>query len=183
MIYKRTIYLFFSFLFCFASPLCGLPYEVAADRALDSIAERLAKQNGLKYLMCGMGGLIDSDKITWALSFTDDRQMTIEQARPMAVLLAKRLLAGMRNHMAFDIYLREVAKDKVHAETNLKELSQKCLGFKIAYWDKQCNRPPEPYVSQVRVVGKKIYYYYADPKDHSLRLVLKETLDNASAQE
>ena len=56
---------------------------------------------------------------------------------------------------------------------------QERLGLKIAFWDENVNRYPEPYLSQIKVINGIIYYYQVNPKDQSLGKPYTETLEEA----
>jgi hypothetical protein len=64
----------------------------------------------------------------------------------------------------------------------LKQVGLQYIGLKIAFWDKNNNRPPIPYLAQIAFFDEKFHYYQADPETQALRLVLVESFEEALAK-
>ena len=77
----------------------------------------------------------------------------------------------------------EVPEDLVAKEKEIytEQVNMNQIGFKIAYWDKNVERPQAPHLAEIRFIGRILYYYEADPKTQALRLVLQEPYDEAMA--
>ncbi len=51
------------------------------------------------------------------------------------------------------------------------------MGIKLSFWDEEVNRRPFPYVSLIKVMDNRIFYYYADPTTQKLQEPIIETFE------
>lgn len=103
------------------------------------------------------------------------------QPLPEAQHDAKALVASFWNMLENDkrtlVYFE---KTKRTIREHLREkLSVGLVGVKIAYWDKDENRPLPPYVAEVVFYDNTFYYYQADPETQALKLILVEPYNEA----
>lgn len=143
---------------------------VKADHAMDCVAEKLAKTYQLQLITSSCGVLIDSKKALWARGFIARYPATIEQVRP--------IIADMSRTILWHLYHDPVyATAKKHTLMNRQPLGNQLVGFKLAFWDSNMDRPLAPFLAQVKFVDGKIHYYYADPKTQALQEPLVEELE------
>lgn len=147
----------------------GPSYDSNPRNALDKFAETLTKPYQLKLLISGLGGIVDSKTGLWALHFTSQQKMTLDQARPLAVHIASELINFMYTNPFFAEYMRQEGRGRV--------LSLEDMGYKIAFWDENVDRPLSPYLAEIRLRNGELYYYYADPQTQALQRPLVEPLN------
>lgn len=147
----------------------GPPYDTQPRNALDIYGEALAKQYQLKLLLSGTGSIVKS-KGTWALHFTSSQKMTLEQGRPFAEEIAKRLIGFMSSNPLFTEFFKK-AENYKRSTPSIND-----MGYKVAFWDEKINRPLPPYLAEIRLCDGKLYYYYANQKTQALEEPLIEQL-------
>lgn len=172
---RQVIRLFTAIASCFI--LCsanhtGPKYDSEPRDALDILAISLAKKYQLNFLNSGTGIIAGYDEGLWALNYTSAKKMTIEEARPMVAEMAQAFLYKMYHDPLFAAYME--ASKRYSRRT---ELANDLMGFKIAFWDENVDRPLNPYLAQIRFADNKIYFHYASPKDQSLLEPKVETLE------
>lgn len=151
-----------------ARPLrLSVQYDHLAREHLEVFGDKLAKEFGLCHILSGGGPLIDSRCVTWSLAFTSNKALTIEEARPLVQGLANSMWRLVQQDPAFGQYLE--------ADRG-KPLERTYLGYKLAFWDADVNRPLSPYLAQVTLSGNEVLYFYADPKTQALLPPIKEAL-------
>lgn len=147
-------------------------YGPSVDRntrnALDKFGEALAKPYQFKLLISGCGGIVGSTSGLWALHFTSQKKMTLDQARPLAVHMANELINFMFASPLFAEYMKLDRKGS---------LTLDCIGYKIAFWDENVDRPLRPYLAEIRLRDGELYYYYADPETQALQAPLVEPIN------
>lgn len=153
-----------------AKEYVGPAYDVNAWKSLDAFASGLSKQYGLELLNTGVGSMMDTPKVKWAISFVDHRPTTREQIRPMLIALIDQSWHKVSTDPVF-LNSMVYSREKAVVPAN--------IGFKIAFWDANVDRPLYPYLAQVRVTGEQITYFYADPKTQALEAPIVETLEEA----
>jgi hypothetical protein len=146
------------------------------SKNLEAFGKQLAKKNGLKFLIDGVGTVVDSTDVYWDMSFTSDRAMTIDDARPLVVSMIQDFWVKVNKD---PIYKTEL--DKRHAFYTYVDpnITPQRLGFKLAFWDKNVDRPLPPYLAQIKVLKGVIQYYQANPKDQSFQPPIIETFQEA----
>jgi hypothetical protein len=169
--------LIFVLLLNYSTPLHAVnKWWIERDKSLANFGEQLAKKNGMKCLKTHVGSIVDSKIVAWDISLLSDQQLTIEQARPMVVAMIKDFWKKVNDDPSFDNGLKELHKTMSWYSP---ELTPKRLGIRIAFWDKDVNRPLPPYISQIKVLEGRIEYYQANPKDQSLLPPYIETFEQA----
>lgn len=150
----------------------GPKADVAAREALDRTAEQIAKKYRLEFLNSGLGsGLVGYTPCLWALSLVSHDNMTIDQARPIAKDIAQTLLNKIYTDPLFAAYCK-TAQPRPTACT----LTDDKVGFRLAFWDADVNRPLKPYLAQIRFADGKLYYHYANPQTQALEEPIVEPL-------
>ena len=159
------------FMWLSAKEYHGPKEEQRVWRAYDAFAAQFAKQFQLELLNTGLGSMMDTPRVKWAMSLVDHRQMTQDQLRPSLLQMIDTVWSKVKTDPAFAAKLDSYPKKET--------LHPEMIGFKIAFWDADVNRPLHPYLAQVRVTGEKISYFYADPKTQALQEPIVETLTEA----
>lgn len=151
----------------------GPSYETKPLYALDKLGKDFAKKNNLKFLNSALGSyLTGSEVCVWSLNFISRNAMTIDEARPMVKSLTLKVLEKIKQDPLFAAYLE---KGKGFITT---ALGPDAVGFRLAFWDSEVNRPLYPYLAQIRLAEGKIFYHYADPKTQALQDPIIESIDS-----
>lgn len=153
--------------------------DVKGMRKLESFGRQQAKKYQMRYLNKGVGTIVDSPTVAWDISLVGPQKLTLEQARTLIVCMLDEFLTLVTKDPLFDEYLKNEKKllswyDPV--------LSPKRIGIKLAFWDENVDRYPSPYISQIKAMEGKVFYYQANPKDQSLVEVRVETFEEAFAK-
>ena len=139
-------------------------------KVLEKFATALAQKHGMKFLLIGTGHLVDQRDSRAGFSFIDDREMTIEQGRPIAVLMVNAFCEKFNKDPLFKTWMKRSYPGLFFSWA---------FGMKISFWNKDYDRPLAPKLSQIRFIEDKIHYYYASAKDQSLELVHSESIEEA----
>lgn len=142
-------------------------------------AKSLTSKYGFKYLNSGIGTVVDNLDVSFAIGMMGKQQMTIDQARPMVLNMINEFFQKVSTTPLFDEYGKRVKKTLYYYDDRM--IPEK-LGLKIAFWDQNVNRYPQPYLSQIKVMEGVIYYYYVNPKDQSLGELITETYEEAHSK-
>jgi len=108
------------------------------------------------------------------VSFMDSRNATLEQGRISAGGLAKDFLTL---NYSSDLIYQRLSKDftERRRKKSLDDFILDHFGFRLAYWDKNMNRPQAPYLAEIQYYNGVFHYYEADPKTQALRLIFEES--------
>lgn len=148
----------------------GPAYDTRPRYAVDIFGKALAKEYQLEFLNGGLGDLADSKQGIWALNLVSRQEMTIEQGRQLAISIACK-------------FLDKVYKDPLFASSCQKKgtsLKKEHVAFRLAFWDKNTDRPSYPFLAQIRLADGKLYYHYADPETLVLQEPIVEDFDKFS---
>lgn len=159
-----------------------IPEHVVKEKvsyvALESFGRQMAEEFGVHFLLSGSGSFIAEEEIRWCLAFTSTRQLTLEEARPLAERMADRLWAfGMANPI-FEQTVKAAQFDDYESFGRSKRPSfnRRQFGFRLAFWDEEVNRPKVPYLAQINFAGDKLLYFYADSDTQALLPPITEEL-------
>lgn len=147
-------------------------HDVKARAAMDVFGKQIAKEYQLELLNTGLGSLADSSKGLWALNLVSHENQTLEQGRELATAIAKKLVQKVYTDPLFADYCRIEARPG-----GSSAVKQEYVAFRLAYWDKNVNRPLHPYLAQIRLVDGSLYFHYADPKTQALQEPIVEALN------
>ncbi|NNM43197.1 MAG: hypothetical protein HKM07_02515, partial [Chlamydiae bacterium] len=151
-----------------------ISYETNARKHFRKEGEKLAKKYDLKIIGNGLGQiLVDAKQGTWTLSFTSEKALTLEQVRPIVADISFTLLHALYHDPIYPEYYK---RRREEGDPHVPPLNDDEIGFKLAFWDKNVNRPLYPYLAQVRLADSNIYYYYANPKSQALESPTIESL-------
>ncbi len=110
----------------------------------------------------------------WLRSFDSD---TLAQGRLKAVALVNELWHMIQTDPVSLNYFAKVKGSK----STLSAPVLKNVGVKIAYWDKNTNRPEQPYLAEIQFLNEKFSYYQADPNTQALLLIHEESYETANS--
>jgi hypothetical protein len=100
--------------------------------------------------------------------------MSLEQGRILAAEFVQDYWNTFKNHPLTKQYVeKRLSKRGIH------EMELQHFAVKIAYWDQQVNRPPIPYLADITFCDKTFNYYQADPETQALRLIYRESYEEA----
>lgn len=184
---NKKVIIFFCLFLCgcilpmttFSREFIGPAYSVKVERMIDDFGKKLAQKNEMKFLRSGVGAIVNSNLTAWDLSLTSNKNWTIEQARPIIVSMIKEFLNLVLDNPDIENYIKKISSNRPSFNS---ELSPRRIGFKLAFWDENVDRPLPPYLAQIKVMEGKIFYFYANPKDQSLQQPpVVETFEEAFA--
>jgi hypothetical protein len=155
----------------FSQPPKHVQLEKKQNEVLEKFATTLAQKHGMKFLLRGLGHLVDQKETRAGFSFIDGRELTIEQGRPIAVSMIYAFCCKFNNDPLFKTW-------KIMQESP-RFYYLWAFGMKISFWNKDYDRPLAPKLSQIRFIEDKINYYYASAKDQSLELIHSEPIEEA----
>jgi hypothetical protein len=138
--------------------------------ALDAFAKVLAKEHQLEFLNSGVGIIANADQAIWAISLVSRQQMTLEQGRQFATTIAHKLYKKVLDDPLFAQYCQEMSF--IHKSSEVKK---EYVAFRLAFWDKNTNRPLYPYLAQIRLADGNFFYHYADHETQALQTPIIET--------
>jgi hypothetical protein len=167
-----TSFTFFNFI------NADISFQEEAKNSLKNEGKKLAKKYDLEIIGDGLALASDisgSKDGRWALSFTSKEALTIDEARPIIMDISYKLLYSFYHDPTFSKYYQYSKKEYpfLHATMDPNE-----IGFRLAFWNKDVNRPLYPYLAQVRLADSKIYYHYADPETQALQPPIVESLES-----
>lgn len=181
---KISIFIFLLAPLLMSARYNGPAYCVNASKARDKFATQFAKKHDLEFLFGALGDMADADRANWGLSLVSRKLMTIEEARKLSTELSYQFLYLMYHDPVFVEYCKTVAAEYAghpkwagHDNT-CPDLKNEYIAFRLAFWDKDNNRPLYPYVAQVRLADGKLYYHYADPVTQALQDPIVESLES-----
>ncbi len=130
------------------------------------LSKRLANQHHMRLIGSGTGVLVDGEKVRWAFSVVDGRKLTLEEAKILAADLLKDVFKSVMSDPLYEAYFKKLNKEE---PGHPSQTSREYFGFRVAFWDKNMDRPLAPYVAQIRAVDGRVEFYYADPETQALQ--------------
>jgi len=161
----------------------GPECEVKTAWFLDNCCESIAKKYHLTFHRFG-NFTEEWETYTYGFSFIGSQKLNLDQSRILGAQVFEKLFKILRTAPEIERYQqdqKEYYKDAASHPplTDKVELFQTRL--KIAFWDENVDRPLPPNIAQILFIDNAFHYYEADPKTQSLRLVMKESYDDAVA--
>lgn len=166
-----------SFLKCFEPKYYGPEYERNTSWMIDEYAHNYCKNRPMELLHVGNFTDAPNHYILFGLWLRSYAKQNLQEARLEAVTLVQDFWKTIE-HDTRSIVSFEQSKKFMPPEYR-DRLSLNLVGVKIAYWDKNVNRPLPPYISEVTFYNSTFCYYEADPRTQALRIVLEESFDDA----
>lgn len=134
------------------APIIGnASLPLATYREVDLFAYQIGRKHNLTFLNSCLHSVIGGKDCEncFGLLFTSQKSLTLDEGRVLANKLLESLLTNTL-------------------------LNKDNLAFKIAFWDKEVNRPLFPYLADIRFFNSKFHYYYANPKNQALETPIIE---------
>ena len=153
----------------------GPQYEAELYQMLDDYSVKYCKQNNMDLIHIGDFSYPD-EHLMYGLWFRSYSSVTLEEGRAYAVTFVNDLVSMLQNN---DIATTHFEQTKRFYSPNNSVVDRSLVGLKIAYWDKNVNRPNAPYLAEVIFCKDSFRYYEADAKTQALTLILEESYDNA----
>lgn len=176
---KITRYFLLLISFIFSIPQASFAEELwkKTDRIIDNFCLKLAKNYNLKLLLTGCGNIVDSHQGIWDMSLLSHEQLTLEDSRKLAVSLAHDFLTKAYNDPLLIKYMESLTETTKWRTPPALQPSR--VGIKLAFWDKNFERVPEPYIAQVLFHDEKFEYFKTNSKDQNLILLHSESMEDA----
>ncbi len=163
---SRIVVLFMACLLMGATHV-GPAYATRPYYVVDNFGKALAREHRLEFLNGGLGSLAEARQGIWALNLVSRQQMTLEEGRQLARDISCKFLDKVCKDPVFASYCRKTGSP----------LKKECVAFRLAFWDKNTDRPSYPFLAQIRLADGKLYYHYADPDTLILQEPIVEDLD------
>ena len=160
-----------------SSKFIGSEMGIKHQETVEAFGLRVARIHGHKYLLQGTSSMVDQDRSCWPISLSDERKVTIEDAREMIVNIFNDYWKEISTNPIFQNYKDKM--NRLYPNDYPYEVVTADIGIKLSFWDKDVNRPLRPFVAQVKVAEDKVYYYYADPETQALGEPIIETVTEA----
>lgn len=109
---------------------------------------------------------------------TAKTQETIQSGRALALTFIKDYLAELQNNKDTSKWHQYLCEDEPKWYSGKPSLNN--IGVRIAFWDENVERPKTPYLSEIDFYQDTFRYYESDPKTQALKLVLKESYEEAA---
>jgi len=159
--------------------------DAELDATLDTYGEEVAEKYDLLFHRIGNfleKGEEDLQNTFYGLSFQSDKRLTQEEARLLATTLFRNFYQKMRTDPTVARYHADLNNDfkrykyppLITPEPNLHQIC-----WKLAFWDKNVDRPEQPYIAEIQFKNAAFHYYVADPSTHALKLIFEEPYDDA----
>ena len=160
-----------------SSKYTGPAMSVRLNERKEAFGKEIAEKYDLELLVHGLGDIVDSHTTRWAISWASEKKLELPEARKFLIPILDDFWKEISTNEAY----QDVADylHKTYPRTSVREIVPENIGIKISFWDKNVNRYPKPYLSQIKVADGKVYYYYADPVTHDLTDPIVETIEEA----
>lgn len=158
---------------CTSQKYSGSEDTQAMYTSMHAHGEQTAKQLGMRFLF--VGNVTDNQDVHYCLSFTSNKQMSINQARPMGVCIIKDFLEMLEQDPTVIHYLS--TKPTYLREDELPSLDS--IGFRINFLDKDQKQIEQPYLAQILFFDGRFHYYKRDAKTQGVRLIFEESYESA----
>lgn len=163
-------------LFCSMSFLGPQTISERADKQLKKDALKLCKKYKLDFLSISDSRILESkdEHADYTINMMSHREMTKEEVRE----LTKSFLQDLwRDLKASPIYVECAIESWKFKKIKEKPLHPLVMGIKLSFWDEQMDRRGAPYISLIKVMEGKFFYYYADPATQKLQEPIVETFE------
>lgn len=153
----------------------GIPENVQLDnqarKSLEDYAKQLGKTEEFEVLNVGTTAVVEGKgEGTWCLNIIYRKPQTLEESRSYTLKLLNQFYTHMRNTPLYAKAISTMYKEFAHPARLYcqPELTTHQFALKLSYWDANFDRFPKPYVSQVRAINNKLYFYYANTSTQAL---------------
>jgi hypothetical protein len=156
----------------------GPAQELRKDEAIEDFGKGFARMHNLRLLI--VGDTTDSTKYKpYAISLMSHQEISLQEGRNLGVLLVGDFLKMLQKNRAVSGYLKWASSESPYRAAE-SEPSLQTVGVKISFWNMQMERPQAPSLAQICFYDDTFYFYEADPEKEVLRLVGKESFEEAA---
>lgn len=165
---------------CKAAKYTGPEYERKIYEDIDAFAQKYGNTHHMKLINVGsFPELEPKNTVLFGFWLSGNSRTDLQECRKSFISLVKDFWK-----MIQDNSLSQECIESANRFRKVKiDLSLDYVGIKIAYWDKNMDRPPLPYIAQAFFYDGKFHYYQADPETQALKLILVEPYDEAIASQ
>ena len=134
--------------------------------AIEDFARDRAKQLGMRFLFAGDDSRAEEAYVGFSL--TDTKNVAFDQGKSIAQQLSKDFVAFIRTTPCIQAIVLEMNKQRRNPEL-YEQFLMKNTSFRIAFRNKEMDRPKAPYLAEIQFYEGKIHYYEADPVTQALK--------------
>ena len=161
---------------CTAPKYCGTKEDREIAYTIEDFGKSRARAFGMHFLLVGKATFGENTRN--CVAFTDSRNISLPDGRNLAVALAQQFVALNKTDALIQQDFSKAYSGYSKRKETLDQYIINHLGFRIAYWDAEMNRPKAPHLAEIQFYDGEIHYYEADPQTQALQLVFKETYDD-----
>lgn len=173
---KKCICILFAIQFCLLSQVFSVA-GLGSYEKMDEFANIQVKKHNMKLLgTCIYGILVDHKPCTWCFKTMSQKKMTLDAGKKLANQMVAEYCEYVTTNPEFRKHTLNHRKNQpiiFHHD----DLNPAQIGFKVAFWDEDVNRPKKPHLAEIRFVNKQIHYYVANNETQALEVLLIEDLD------
>ena len=152
---------------------------------LDEYGTQVAKKEDMQFYLVSNVTSSTEPNPDYFLAFFDSHTKTLPEGRILASSLAQDFWKMVTTSPEVQCYQDDNRKfyinNSYYKDIFTEKANMNQVGFKIAYWDKNVERPQAPYLAEIRFIGGVLHYYEADPQTQALHLIFQESYDQAIA--
>jgi hypothetical protein len=148
--------------------------QVEMNKTLETFGKNSAKTHGMKFLF--VGDATDSQGVRYCIALQCSKPTQLDEGRQFAMNFFNEFYTMLTHDQSVTIFNQSCRQDDPHFP---ETIAIEKMGFRIGYWDENTERYKPPYLAQILFADKTFHYYEADPKTQELRLIFKESLDDA----
>lgn len=153
------------------------PRDSSIGEALFQFEKKFCETNNLHVVTTGCSGPTEKDSRAFDFTLRGEQQMSLEAARKLAGLCATELLEYVRKNDDCLQYLKRRTSWKGSTD-HATYPEPRHLCFRISFWDENVDRPPAPYIAEIRLLDTTLQYFTAD-ENQVLKLTCEESFDAA----
>ena len=157
----------------------GPPHERDTCQMLEDHFAPYCKRNNMELIHIG-DFTYPSRRLMFGLWFRSYSNENLKEGRARAVEMLNDFVSLLQETDLGKTYFEN--SKKYHHNGNALKLDRSIVGLKIAYWDKNVDRPKAPYLAEIDFYNDTFYFYEADPVTQGLRLICEESYDEAQGK-
>lgn len=147
---------------------------------MDKYATKYGKAHDMDLVNVGN---FDEKRYTmlYGLWFRSYSNLTLQEGKSLATNLVSDFLQTLQNNQQALRYLEE-SRRGVFVNIFPEKITPQTVGIKIAFWDKNVQRPLPPYLAEITFYDNTFRYYQTDPRTQALVLIKEESYEEAIRQ-
>lgn len=156
-----------------AGPCCTKE-EIVMNKELENYGKTIAQEQNMQFLL--VGDVTDGRNTVYCLTLRSEQPTRLPQGRILAVNNVEKFVAMLRANPAVIAYVNHWRHDDPDYPAGVPLPK---VGYKIAFWDKNIDRPHKPNLAEILFVNSTFYYFEADSTTQELHLVFSEPYESA----